>query len=42
MQKLRRMIKPILTGCMALSFLIGYDVPSALFFGELPYPQKEN
>lgn len=40
--KLIALAKPLLLGCMAFSWFIGCDIPSAIFFGEYTYPTKED
>lgn len=42
-QKLIAMMGSLLTACMAFSWWIGSDLPSAFFLGEYTYPsEKEN
>lgn len=36
--KLIALAKPLLLGCMAFSWWITLDYPSAVFFGEYEYP----
>lgn len=40
-EKLVRLSKLMLTGCMALGILVGYDIASLIFFGEYEYPTEE-
>lgn len=34
-------LRNILCGCMAFSFWIVHTCPSAIFFGEYPYPKQD-
>ena len=34
-------LKTVLYSCIAMSFWIHISYPSAIFFGELPYPQED-
>ncbi|WP_277935375.1 hypothetical protein [Parablautia muri] len=39
--KLVKISKPLLTACMALGILVGYDIASMIFFGEYEYPTEQ-
>lgn len=40
-QKFLKWSSALLTSCMALAWIVGFDVGSLLLFGEYPYPQDE-
>lgn len=40
-QKFIKITKSLLCGCMALAWVAGFDIPSAILFGEYAYPQNE-
>ena len=40
-QKLIAMMGSLLTACMAFSWWVGSDFPSALILGEIAYPTDE-
>ncbi len=40
-EKLVRFTKPLLTACMALGTLVGFDIASMIFFGEYEYPTEK-
>lgn len=40
-QKFLTLTKALLCGCMAFSWWVGCDIPSAILLGEYAYPQNE-
>lgn len=40
-QKFIKITKSLFCGCMALSWLFGCDIPSAILLGEYAYPKNE-
>lgn len=38
-EKIVKLTKPLLLGCMALSFWATFDIASMVFFGEYEYPK---
>ena len=41
-QKIYNWSKAILTACMGLGWLVGFDMVSVFFLGEYPYPQDDS
>ena len=39
--KLVRLTKPLLTACMAIGLLMGFDIASMVLFGEYEYPAEK-
>lgn len=37
-EKLVKLTKPFLLGCMALGYWVSFDIASILYFGEYEYP----
>lgn len=40
-ERLIRLARPLLMGCMALGAWVSFDIASAIFFGEYEYPVGE-
>lgn len=41
-EKLVKLTKPFLLGCIALGYWVTIDIASALYFGEYEYPTDPN
>lgn len=40
-ERLIRLTKPLLVGCMALGAWVSFDLTSIIFFGEYEYPEEK-